>query len=240
MAEHRVVICTVAWGGWYPRGVARMIQEFHEVSPGFEIQAWVNIKPPFTPTMTRGGRDYTGYAAKAQALRHAFNTGADVALLLDASFYPIRSIHPLLDYIAQTGYYLCRNGNVVGEWSSDDCLKEMATDRDAAMKIPEASSYAVGISRHHAWAMELMRAWSVWSMNAVVICGRHSAPHTNGHNAGFVSVDKRVLGHRHDQACLSILAHQMGLTELVARPRFSSYAGSETEETVLVNAGMSE
>jgi len=32
----------------------------------------------------------------------------------------------------------------------------------------------------------------------------------------------------------------MGLTELVARPRFSSYAGSETEETVLVNAGMSE
>lgn len=237
--NHRVVICTVAWGGWYPRGIARMIQTFHEVEPGFEIQAWVNIKPPFTPTMTRGGRDYTGYAAKPQALRQAFRNGADVALLLDASFYPIRSIHPLLDYIAQKGYYLCRNGHAIGEWVSDECLSDLSTHRDAVMRKEECSSYAVGFSRHDPRAMELMKQWADWSLNPKVICGPHHAPGL-GHNDGFVSVDPRVRGHRHDQSVLSILAHQHGLTDFVARPRFTAYAGSETEETVLVNAGMSE
>ena len=47
----RVVICTVGIGGWYPRGVARMIEEFNRVSPGYEIQAWVNTLPPGTPNL---------------------------------------------------------------------------------------------------------------------------------------------------------------------------------------------
>src|SRR5580658_11037747 len=58
-----VVICSVAWGGWYRKGLERQIREFERVSPGYELQAWLNVLPPGTPVLIKDGVDYTGYAA---------------------------------------------------------------------------------------------------------------------------------------------------------------------------------
>ena len=139
----KVVICTVAYLGWYRRGVARMIQKFEEVSPGYEIQAWVNTLPPGTPEIVKDGVSYTGYAAKPWALSHAMQT-ADVALLLDASVYPIRHIEPLLDFINGHGYYLAPAGFTIGEWTNDEMLAKFGMDRDHALKIPDVASGIVG------------------------------------------------------------------------------------------------
>jgi len=235
--SHKVGICCVAIGGWYPRGLARMIRRFHECSPGFEITAWVNTYPPGAPgSIVVDGYEYGPYCAKPWALRHAFESGCDAAILLDAAFFPIRPIHPLFEHIAQRGYYFCRNGNSVGEWSSDRCLDHFQVSREEAFQIPEISSYCVGLNFHDVRAVDLLKQWCFQPVE--VIAGHHTNTGHKGRNVGFVSDVRLVKGHRHDQTVLSILAHQLGMDELIDRPKFTSYLGSESSETVLVNQGM--
>lgn len=235
----RVDICCVAIGGWYPRGLARMIQAFHEHSPGYAIHAWLNELPPHcVEEMVVDDYDYTPYAAKPKALWHSYKQGAHVAILLDCAFYPIRHIGPLVDHITRTGYYLCKNGANVGEWSSDVCLNAMGVTREEAFGIEEASSYCVGLDFAHDSSIKLAQHWAEAADDHRIIAGRHTSEFYEGRNAGHVSTDRRVKGHRHDQTALSILAHRLGMKELIARPRFTAYDGSQTKETVLVNRGI--
>lgn len=240
----KVVICTVAYKGWYRKGIARMIQEFERVSPGYELQAWVNVLPPGTPEVIKDGVDYTGYAAKPWALKHAMET-ADVALLLDASVYPIRHIEPLLDFIKGHGYYLAPAGFSIGEWTNDAMLAAFGLDRDHALKIPDVASGIVGLAVTDT-NYEVIRRWC-YSTDYPSF----AAPHSNVHaankkhhyrNVGHVSYDPRCSGHRQDQSALSIIAHQMGLTDLTPWPRFVAYqaghGGKADESTVLQIAGM--
>lgn len=245
----RVIIETVAYGGWYPRGAARMIEEFEKHSPGYEIKAWTDELPPGAPALVEeGGRDYTGYCAKPFALKHAMDSGADVGILLDAAFFPIRSILPLIKNINWCGYYLCDNGYSVGQWASDRALFTLGVSREQAFKLPECSSYAVGFAFRNPHARALIQQWCDYARDGVTFPG----PHTNtaagpaashlgaaggGRNPGYCSSDPRVSGHRHDQTALAVLAHRFGFCLFTRRPKFTTYAGSETEETVLVNRG---
>lgn len=238
----KVVICTVAYLGWYRRGVARMIQEFERVSPGYEIQAWVNTLPPGTPEIVHGKVTYTGYAAKPWALKHAMES-ADVALLIDASVYPIRHIEPLLDFIYGHGYYLAPAGFTIGEWTNDEMLEQAGLTRDEALKIPDVASGIVGL-KNSLQTQFLVDRWCEMTR-----WPSFGAPHSNSEaadtrhhyrNVGFVSNDPRCSGHRQDQSALSIIAHQMGLKDLTPWPRFVAYqaAGNADESTVLQIAGM--
>lgn len=234
-----VVVCCVGLGGWYPRGVARLIHSLGEYSPGVTVAAWVNCIPFGAPRLVcENGYDYTAYCAKPFALMSAQLNGADIAILVDAAFYAVRPISPLIDHIQQTGYYFCRNGNNVGEWSSDRCLERMGVDREEAFAFEEISSYCVGLNMNDGRCLELLQRWCGFASDRLTIPGPHSALYNGtGRNPGFVSKHPRVMGHRHDQTVLSVLAHRMGLQELVNRPKFTAYSGSETEETVLVNRG---
>jgi len=236
----KVVICTVAIGKWYPRGVARMIDAFERVSPGYEIQAHVNCLPEGTILARENGYDYTPYCAKIRAMQNAlFECNADIAILLDAAFYPIRRIDPLVHYIVKNDYYFCKNGFFVGGWASDRCLQHMEMSRETAFQVQEISSYCVGLNLKSALPLRLLENWCDWSVFET-IAGPHSnaAVNPDGRNPGFVSHDRRVQGHRHDQTVLSILAHRLGMDKLCERPLYTAYAGHETEETVLVNRGI--
>ncbi len=237
-----VIVCTVARGGWYPKGAARLINGMAEHCPGYEVRAHVNVKPFGAPaSVIEDGYDYSGYCWKPYALLDAMMADATVGILLDAAFFPIRHIGPLVEHIERTGYYLCRNGNNVGEWSSDRCLDRMSVTRENAFEIEEVSSYCVGLNFREPRCTELLYKWCEHAADRVTFPG----PHTNntravppGRNVGFVSADNRVKGHRHDQSVLSILAARIGFCDLVNRPLFTAYAGSEDETTVLVNQGM--
>jgi hypothetical protein len=246
-----VVVCTLAYGGWYPKGVARMIQKFSENSPGVVIRAAVNVLPFGSPAnVIENGYDYTAYCAKPFMLMEARLTGADLAILLDAAFYPIRDIGPLIDHVAQRGYYFCKNGQRVGQWASDRCLERMGIMRPYAMEMEEISSYCVGLNFADGRCVELLARWCGFAGDRLTVPGHHTNMHyaepqldpgerrNPGRNAGFVSKDPRVKGHRHDQTVLSIKAHQMGMTELCERPLYTTYLGHETAATVLVNQGM--
>lgn len=241
----KIVVGCVAISGWYPRGVARLINEFHHVSFGYEIQAWINTLPPGAHTLIEGGKDYTGYAAKPFALQAAMEAGANIAILMDAAFYPIRNIGPLVEHINKTGYYLCKNGFSIGQWANDRTLDHFGLSRDEAMQMDEASSYCVGMNFNLERTRTMIQHWCD-------LVDLFPGPHTNtgatgepsqlareagARNPGFCSADPRCHGHRHDQTVLSILAHRYGATNFVERPRFTAYKGHETDETVLVNWG---
>ena len=231
----RVIITSVGIGSVYPFGINRLVNEFNRVSPGYEIQTWANAyPPPVKAHLIENGYDYSPYRAKSMALKYALDSGADIAILMDASFIPIRPIEPLVDYIAETGYYLCQNGYNVGEWASDRCLREMEMERESAMAIEDVSSYCVGIRRE---CRELIDKWEESSAFRTIV-GCHTNIGHQGRNIGWVSDDPRVRGHRHDQTVLSILAARLGYTKLVARPKFTAYDGYQTEQTVLVNKGI--
>lgn len=243
MSDLNVGIAVVAWGGWYARGVARLVNAFHEVSNGFTIAAWINCLPPGArENVIEDGYDYTGYAAKAFALGDLRRRGFDIGILLDAAFYPIRHIQPLVDHIAGQGYYLCDNGSTVGEWSTDRALDRMQLSRDDAMNITEASSYCVGMDFRTPEANVLVVEWCAAARLAMVIAGPHTnvnaQPAVKGRNIGWCSADPRCKGHRHDQTALSIIAHRLGMNKLTARPKFTAYLGDATAETVLINSGM--
>ena len=238
----RVAIATVALGGDFPLKAARMIQEFHKHSPGFEIQAWVNTLPPGAEKEFVNGYDYTPYIAKPFALKALMDSGADIGILLDASIYPIRHIAPLIAHIGKVGYYMAPAGFTIGEWTSDSMLNHFGMGRDDAMAFPDCASGCVGLEFNRQGRC-LVDAWcSSWEY--------FEGPHSNINaadkscsyrNEGFVSNDPRCRGHRHDQAALSIIAHQLGMTKWVPWPKFVAYkagfGGAPDESTCLVIDG---
>lgn len=223
-----------------------MEREFARVSPGYELQAWVDKLPPGAPEgIAEDGWDYTAYCAKPFALKAALDSGADVAILLDAAFYPIRPIEPLVHHIAQVGYYLCDNGARLGEWCSDRALALAEIDRWQAMGVCEVSSYCVGVSRDDSdcfgHGLGMVNSWCDLALQRGVFEGPHTAGlpgEESKRNPGWVSDDPRVRGHRHDQSGLSMAAWWNMCNRRIARPFFTAYDGSQDETTVLVNRGL--
>lgn len=235
-----VKLCVIARNHWYDAGVQRARDKFAENSPGYEITSWSTPPPGAPEEVIEAGWDYTAYCWKPFALKHALES-AEVAILMDAAFWPIRPIQPLVDHILKYGYYLCNNGALAGHWATDRSLALMGVTRETSLTIREASSYCVGLHRRSFKALQLCRQWC----DAALVRGIFEGPHTAGkpddegvRNPGFVSDDPRVLGHRHDQLALSILAWKLGMKELVDRPILTAYDGSQDERTVLANRGM--
>lgn len=241
MREPRVVICTLALGGWYPKGVARMIERFEQASPGFEIQAWVNRLPPGAPEQVdEEGVNYTAYCAKPFVLKAAMESGADIVLMLDASIYPLRHIQAVVEHIARFGYVLAAAGFRIGQWANDRALGAFDIDREMALLWADCLSGFVGLDVRRSDCRQLIRDWcESWP----TFLGRHSNVHAETkeysyRNEGFVSHDPRVLGHRHDQTALSILAHRYGFNQFVQMPKFIAYPGKATDETILMVQGI--
>lgn len=236
----KVVICTVAVnGGWYPDAAARLIHRFQQHSPGYEIQAHVNVLPFGAPRdVIEDDANYTGYCAKPFALMQARMSGADIAILLDAAYYPIRHIYPLVEHVTQHGYYFGRTGNKVGNWVSDRCLDRMWVKRDESLfKQEEIASGCVGLNFSKGFCVDLLYQWVGYAADRLTFAGPREAKTQTPGESGFVSTDPRVLGHRNDQACLSILAKRLNMNKYCESPLFTAYYGRESDKTVLVNHG---
>lgn len=240
MSAPTVIIATVALGHWYPKGAERMLKEFERVSPGYKLWPFIDVIPSGAPLdMKRDGWDYTGYSSKPFALKATMDMGADIGILMDASFYPIRPIAPLVDHIAATGYYFCANGYNVGEWANDAILERYGVTRDEALTWPDLSSYCVGLDFRENRSRVALHMWCEDSL-----AGAFIGPHTNigvhalGRNVGWCSNDPRCRGFRQDQSSLSMVAYKLGMTDFTPRPILTAYKGHEDERTVLICEGM--
>jgi hypothetical protein len=243
-----VAIAVVALGHWYHKGLARMIQHFDRTSKtvcgsDVQIRAWINTLPPGAPSAadcTDNEVCYWGYCAKPFAFKAIKDQGADIGLLLDASFVPIANIQPLIDYVAQRGYYMAPDGFKVGQWMSDKMLQTLCLDREETLGWNGCQSGCVGIDFRKSSNRHFVDNWaSLWPLFA----GHHSNDKAatqkwSYKNVGPVSDDPRVLGHRHDQSALAVVAKRFGMDDYVNQPRFSSHEGGQNRETVLVCRGL--
>lgn len=238
------IITTLAIGRNYEIGARRLIKSLDFFESESRIVAWINQYPPGAPgRVIQDGYDYGPYCAKPFALREALIRGASIGILIDASFVAVRSLAPLIEHIRDVGYYFCRNGWKLGEWASDAALQKAGMSRERAMEVDEVSSYCVGLNFEKPRMRELLLDWTSQARDNVTFPGHHfsaaGVARTGlARNVGIVSTDPKVLGHRHDQTGLSLLADYYSLRCLVARPRFTAYAGAATAETVLVAKGI--
>ncbi len=238
----KVCVVTVGIGGWYPRGVMRLLKSFTEVSPEIPVLSWVNVLPPNAP-------DYPGsvpYGVKPFALLEAQRQGYDIAIWLDAAFRLIKPLDPLIAWIAANRYFLCRNGHMVGTWCADSALETLKITREESFTIEEASSYCVGLNLGSKHCQLFLKQWAKYAADGKTFPGFHSNVNRWNYDGspqrseGFVSEDPRVLGHRHDQTAASVIAWRLGMSNLVERPIFTAYDVDDMEvdeRTVLLNRG---
>jgi hypothetical protein len=162
-------------------------------------------------------------------MHNAANHGHTTLLWLDAVMVALRDVEPVMKLIEERGYLLWSHPPgewTVGAYTSDACLSHYRIGRESAFDMEMLCSGVFGYSLKHPVGRQLHEAFI--EAPAVALQG-------TGHNIDHgVSTDRRVLGHRHDQSVLSILAHRMGLA-LSPTPTPVAFTGHVSTTTTFVH-----
>jgi len=196
--QHCVV--NVAVGPGHVRGQQRLTESLRAWKYQGDFISWTDAYPPGSPT-----HQSAPYAFKFFALKEALRRGYDTVLWLDASFWAIDEPMKVFRVIDKRGYALWLSGWTTGEWTSDAALKMLRITREEAFKYPLVMGGAVGISKYHAGAMELLKRMLVYAADGATFPGAWDNKRKQ------VSTDSRVLGHRHDQPPLGVESKRLGL-----------------------------
>lgn len=146
------------------------------------------------------------YAFKLYAIQRALEEGYKYIFWADSSIYPIKSMKPVWEVIKNKGYFFVLNGFNAGEWTSDNALSLMGMNRETALKIQSVYGGVFGIDVLNPQVEKFLKELAVLQTK-----GAYRGDWTNERHQ--VSSDDRVKGHRHDQAVMSLLLHQMGMTD---------------------------
>ncbi len=167
------------------------------------------------------------YKFKVEALRCAVAAGFRSVLWMDATLAPIAGIERIWDHIDREGYFAIYGGAQLGEYVSDAALAIYGITRDEAMVIPLAASGLTGFNRHHELGNKLWDGWErLCGQGAFEGAHRNTLPkgsaekqHGNKFD-GWCSDDPRAKGHRHDEAALSFVLHQIGVKPVCTERAF--------------------
>lgn len=195
----KVAVCNVAFGSWHPSGQARLRNSLAAWSP--------HVRPFFFDRLPDGcpehHEDAAPYAFKSWALRSAADSGADIVVWADASYWLVRPLDDVLAYTERHGAWFHGPDNCLGSWTSDECLAAFGVTRDDA--IGEAMILAGG------FALDLRQERSRTFLDRyqyAAAVGLYAGKWWN--RSGDLSPDPRCLGHRHDQSVASLLIREMG------------------------------
>lgn len=233
----RRALVTVATEPWHILQ-DRQIQWFWEVDQKCMIRAWREI-PAEWPSHSE-----KPYAFKSRALLEASRTCCGPAcpdcipgkLLLwcDSAIVPVRDMTPLWQRIERDGYWVMNNGWNNYEWTADSAYPALfpglsLTDaREINKTTPHVCAAAFGLSTAHPVGRRILDLYFELC-NTMAICG----PWKNTPETPCGPSD--VLGHRHDQTILSVIAYRLNL-KLTNCPDVFSYAPG-SQESILVSDG---
>jgi hypothetical protein len=204
-------IVNVGVGGDYPRKSAVLRSACLRFPDGSDMMTWAGALPPGCQPH---GLSHM-YAFKLYAMGAAFSAEYSPVLWMDSTFRPRASMEPLWREIEEHGWYCAPQGPSLGEWCSDRALSIYGIDRATARRIPLVLSGLVGLDTRNPVGLGIWKEW-----NRLYIAGSFDGPHkaTTGpikvwgnKTEGFVSTDKAVQGHRHDEAALSFALWKLGL-----------------------------
>ena len=215
------LVVSVATGDHYVKGQKRLAAA---LGSGAGILAWTNMLPLGSPPHSR-----VPYAFKAFALQDAAARGNSLLLWADASILPIGSLGPLFDRIYEDGYWISRNGWMNSEWTADSAYADLGISREDNAGVPHVVATTFGINVYHPKGKAVLDEY-VRLAKTRAFCGPwRNCKETPCGPAG-------VLGHRHDQTALSVIAWKMGL-KLSSPPDVFAYKGGESKDTVLIADG---
>lgn len=186
-------IVNAAWGDGYVNIQNRLVQSLRFYGYDGEILTWQNCFP--NDNYAKEGDGYI-YNLKAAAIEEAINKGFDSILWLDASFFAVHNIQPIIDHIEKYGYYFINNGYRASEECSDKCLEYFRLTRDEAEKIPMISSGIMGLNLKNYIGHNLATQFIKSAKDGVFLGSRR---HNNQ------SADPRFLHHRQDQSAMSCI-----------------------------------
>lgn len=217
-------VVNVATGDHYVKGQKRLTQA---LGSGATMLAWTNMLPVGSPSHSE-----VPYAFKAFALQDAAARGNSLLLWADASILPVGPLGPLFDRIHDDGYWISRNGWTNSEWTADSAYADLGISRADNAKIPHVVATAFGINVQHTKGRAILAEY-VRLAKTRAFCGPwRNCPETPCGGPG-------VLGHRHDQSSLSVIAWKLGCV-LSEPPEVFAYKGGEIDSTVLLADGSYE
>lgn len=211
-------IINVGHGAWYPKGSERLRRSL--IYHGFagEIRIWNDTLPPNSPTHKE-----SSYAFKIHAFKWAIERGYQNILWLDCSAWCVKYPEEHFKALNADGYYLLDSGWQVDQWTNDHALDYFKVSRKQAQAMPMISSGVLGLNTGSKVAMEFFRQWEA-SMQAGAFIGPWFIDPEE-------AADERHRGHRHDQSCASIIAHQLGM-KLQPKETLDMYYRPDMPETV--------
>jgi len=155
------------------------------------------------------------YSFKTYALIKAYEDGYDAALWLDSSIWAIKNIQPSLDFIINNGWLFEKTGYKVGQICSDNALNLLGLNREKLFNIDSFSAGFTGLNFKNNKAKLFLEKWHKFSSEGETFKG----PWKNNNNEA--SIDKRVIGHRHDLTMASIIANELDMT--IIPPTYMEY-----------------
>jgi hypothetical protein len=243
-------VVNVATGAHYMKGQQRLVEWLALNGEPYRIWNDGTGIPHGSPTHL-----HRNYAFKGYALEAAAREGGTSLLWCDASIIPVRDLMPLWKRIEEEGYWISRTGWSNYQWTSDgsyphlfpEVFEAESTPWEALNKaralnrmIPHVASTAFGVSLLHPVGRRIFDEFVRLSKTPAF----HGAWRNLNSTAYPVQGEKRaeynappdVLGHRHDQTALSVIAWREGC-KLTDCPDVFAYKGGETEDTILIADG---
>lgn len=164
------------------------------------------------------------YAFKIFVIREALRQGFTSIVWVDARVWALKPLDPFFEILERDGVYFMEGEVGPGKAymdsrCSDDALARSGLTRDQAASVPMFGGSLYGLDFTHPTTKEFFDEWWAWyeaglfksfTINTINREKMYAGGY-RGRSEGFVSADPRVLGHSHDEACASFIAHRMGL-----------------------------
>jgi len=144
------------------------------------------------------------YSFKVHSIEKVRKLGYDVIIWCDSVIRLHKPIDSLLPTVSSMGVYLAADGWRSGQWANDKSLEYFHLTRDEAMEIETIYACIMMFDFRNPIADEFFRRWKEASY-----CGIFRGNWSNKDKTE--SQDERCRGHRHDQTCADLIAHQMGI-----------------------------
>lgn len=207
----KACLVNVAIGARYPFGQERLVNSFKKFGWPGDYLLYTNQYPVGCPT-----HQEVPYAFKIHAMEEAARKGYDVIMWADASFWTVASLDPFIHAVETDGHALWIGGYSVGDWCSDNGLRQLGLTRDEAMLLPLFVGGLWGLDLRVERSREFLRLMGVSARDTTFV-----GPWDNKEKKA--SQDPRCLGHRHDQPPMAVHAHRLGMKHRVPRDMFAYY-----------------
>jgi hypothetical protein len=184
---------------WYLQGVDRLVGSLQRT--GWTGDKIARKKVPAGCPDPKAVR----CAFKYYLMHEMAEKGYTQILWLDSSMWAVRSIEPIFERIATDGYYLVQQGWNTGQWCADSALAPLGITREESFDIPQLVGGISGVNLEHDLGRQFYEEMWRLAREKTAFIGPRSK------SQGFCSNDPRVLGHRSDQTCASVVAHKLGM-----------------------------